>query len=237
MTLQNRLLRVTAAAVSVFLFITGCSRDPGATLDDFSRTSARFLNQEFDTRVAMYLPVLREGSGYRDALLGALNPRVTNRERLALAKNAQQEYETVVTGYMERYASRMGELDTRVLELIEVANAIGSAEQRREAAALASTARKIQSSHGALYKTYGERFQTQLKMLNEIIAGNGALPAEALIAATSPLRVTNEEASRMQGEIEAASVKLNDMVAGLKGKTGTTAVPTKLDMESANQPR
>jgi hypothetical protein len=227
-------LRLKVPALLVVTFFTGCSyvQLHHESLDKFGSAYVAFRKAARDSEIVSWVIVLDQsertdgnnGTSYRRSFAGALDVTASNRRRADSAEHAVGYYNSNSTKALDDFEIRNDTTHSKFLALVEAANGIGRESHRRQAIAIAESARKIDDAFEAMRKNYAALYDFQIDLLKRIAQENGDL-ARAL-PAMQEKRPEKErlvsESNRLIAEEQASERKLQEEYAAFKGTTGIT---------------
>jgi hypothetical protein len=217
------------------LLLVGCGRRDAAVLDRFSRLYSSFLDTELDASAVSLIPVIRSednpNNPFWAQLRAALDLRSTNSARIEAASACIAAYDKAVSPYLNQLSEKVGDLNQRVLELIEVGNAVHDREYRADALEVAKSARDIQSHLASISQLLSARFDAQRKVMERVVANHGDV-LQAVMAdpqGAQGVQRISKELDEQRASFKTAEQKYRDTFSALKGKAGLTHYPNKYD--------
>lgn len=204
------------------------------SLDAFARGYSDFKNQQYDTSIYSYVPIVDGHSetgeeNYFTYLARAVDTKQSNNFRKVNAEQALAAYNSMNREAIDIFSERIGKLDSAASQLVEAANTIDKHEHRATAVEVAKQARQIQQNYRDLLLKYVERFNLQTKLLGELVNNGGDIFAlgNTLKDGGTKIPKIGEDIESLMEETEKVSQKMDDLYSSLKGRTGIKDYPNK----------
>lgn len=217
---------VAILAVLIFILVN-TAQNKG--LDIFAQSYANFRDQEYETQIGSYVPIIDASSelneeNYFTYMAKAFDTQQSNSFRNTNAQQALTSYESKTQIYMDGFANDIGKLNSATSLLVETANTIKDESYRNIAVEITQNARQIQQKYEGLRLKYIERFSLQTDTLEALIDNEGniyaSVPLDKLKKAGVKVPILNEEIEDSIKEINEISQKMDDFYFSLKGRAG-----------------
>ena len=200
----------------------------------FAQSYSDFRNQQYDTYIYSYVPVVDASSetgeeNYFTYLARAVDTKQTNNFRKSNAEQALSSYDSLNQKAMDTFSERIGGLDSATSQLVEAANKINNDEYRTTAIEITKYARQIQQNYESLRLKYVERFNLQTKLLGELVGNGGDIFALGITLKDGGTKIPKigEEIQSLTEETDKTSQKMDDLYFSLKGRVGLKNYPNK----------
>jgi hypothetical protein len=207
------------------------------TLDEFSRSFARFRDAQNDAEILSYILVVNAkeelgGDNYYSLLYEALNSKSKPIDRLTSAELALAIRNNQMQQWLDELEQYVSEQDDQILKLFEHSNSLRDEEFKSTGTAVAELARGINNSYRQLHQALVRRFSAQTQVLREIISNKGAMKLTNKLkeAATEVAESVSDE-KRIRTDIERTSANLKDKFHAFKGFAEFQKYPDKYDSQ------
>jgi hypothetical protein len=229
---RHRLHLARILIVLLLLGTSGCfyPRSDAESLQKFASAYVAFRKAAFDSEVMSWVIALDQsertdgshGTSYRRNFVGALDSSTSSRDRADFARQAIEDYDTKSKEMLGGFDNRNQALDDTSLALVEAAHAIGNDDYRRQAIAIADSARSIEHTLDTLRKNYVDTYDMQVTLLSAIAKDHGDLNRvlNVLQKTASDKQRLNSESDKLRTDEQASSEKLQEQYAAFKGMTG-----------------
>ena len=223
----NILKIIGGVAVLAVLFFVLTNMGGGKNLNAFAESYSDFRDQQYDTYIYSYVPVVDASSetgekNYFTYLAGAVDTKQTNSYRKSNAEQALSSYNSLNQKAMDTFSEHIGALDLATSQLVEAANRISDDEYRNTATEITKYAREIQQNYESLRLKYVERFNLQTKLLEELVDNGGDIFSLGLTLKDGGTKIPKigEDIQNLTQETDKISQKMDDLYFSLKGRTG-----------------
>lgn len=217
--------------ISLFFIYTN-TQDKG--LDLFAKSYAAYRDQQYDTFIYSYVPVVDASSetgedNYFTYLSNAIDSTQTNNYRATNAELALSEYDSRNRVAMDTFSNYISKLDDYASELVVTSNQIKTSEYRDDAVKVAKLAREIEQNYSKQRLKYIERFRLQRDLLEGLVNNGGNMLAlrTTLEKGGTKIPLINEDISVITKEIESKSQEMNDLYLSIKGRSNLADYPNK----------
>lgn len=229
----NILKIIGGVAVLAVLFFMFTSMG-GKNLTVFAERYSNFRDQQYDTYIYSYVPVIDASSetgekNYFTYLAGAVDTEQTNSFRKNNAEQALSSYNSLNQKAMDNFSEHISALDSATSQLVEAANGISDDEYRNTATEITKYAREIQQNYESLRLKYVERFNLQTKFLEELVDNEGDIFSLGLTLQDGGTKIPKlgEDIQNLTQETDKISQKMDDLYFSLKGRAGLKDYPNK----------
>ena len=216
----------------LFVSATGCSniQSDRESLNKFASAYVAFRKALTDAEVMSWVIVLDQSertdgskvTAYRNFFAGALDVTASNEVRAGSARQAIKYQDS--DSKMSEFDRRNDVLDSASLALVQAANAIRNENHRRQAVAIAESARNIEHRFSALRKDYVDTYDMQMVVVTAIAKARGDLnrAITAIREAVPEKKRLGSELDNLREEEQAELQRLQERYAAFKGTTGVT---------------
>lgn len=231
---SNLIKTVGCVVILVVLFFIFFKATESKNLNVFAESYANFRDQQYDTYIYSYVPVINASSeteeeNYFTYLAKAVDTKQTNNFRKSNAEQALSSYKSINQKAMDTFSEHIGVLNSATSRLVETANEIDNDEYRTTATEITKYAREIQQNYESLRLKYVERFNLQTKLLEELVDNGGDifLLSTTLKDGGAKIPEIGEEIQSLTGQTDKTSQKMDDFYFSLKGRAGLKNYPNK----------
>lgn len=231
---SNLIKIIGAAVVLVVIFFIFFKATESKGLNAFAESYANFRDQQYDTYIYSYVPVVDASSetgeeNYFTYLAKAVDTKQTSSFRKSNAEQALSVYKYMNQKAMDTLSEHIGMLDSAASRLVESANKINNDEYRTTASEITRYTREIQQNYESLRLKYVERFNLQIKLLEELVDNGGDIFSLGITLKDGGTKIPKigEEIKNLTEQTDKTSQKMDDAYFSLKGRADLKDYPNK----------